>query len=313
MHARRCITLHAALLLLCSTLTAATAQTAPTPAAPAVTPQATIGAVTQQTADMLGLSSSIATLGALQSQSRCDAAPTLGELAIRQQLLESVEVSALDVDDVLNELSDEQSKLSELRASLQSRRNRTVSLLNAAAIITGTGLGAAISATQFTTLSTTAQNVGNGVGIGSGAASTLLSYLALRKQAGPKTSVGTVPNMLAPLFSKPPVLRTYYPPVVLLYLNTVPAGEPPTRGTRLEQLREQWVASGRLDPSRPSKEARQIVAASSSMDPNVKVAINDLTARMSMLEDVGGRVAFLKRDLAMLMHLYLGKRPCQTP
>jgi len=52
--------------------------------------------------------------------------------------------------------------------------------------------------------------------------------------------------MLAPLFDRSPVLSTYYPGTALQYLQTVPVNEDPSRGTRLEQLKGQWVQSGRL-------------------------------------------------------------------
>jgi hypothetical protein len=55
--------------------------------------------------------------------------------------------------------------------------------------------------------------------------------------------------MLAPLLDGTPVLDTYYPPAVLQYLQTVPVDSDASRGTRLDQLKAQWVQSGRLDLS----------------------------------------------------------------
>jgi hypothetical protein len=163
-------------------------------------------------------------------------------------------------------------------------------------------------ATQFTTLSTTTQNVGDGIGVGSGVASTILSFIAVRKQSGPKASVGEMPNMLAPLFDEAPVLYTYYPPTVLKYLESAPVGhgEPTDQGTRLEQLKAQWVKEGRIDASGSPKRSQTIAAASTSMNPSLKISISDLSNRIAMLGDVSGRVSLMRRDLATLMHSYIG-------
>ena len=49
--------------------------------------------------------------------------------------------------------------------------------------------------------------------------------------------VGPTPKMLAPLLGEgTPALHTGYPPGVLSFLQEVPEGEDPLRGTRLEQL-----------------------------------------------------------------------------
>jgi hypothetical protein len=188
-----------------------------------------------QTSRILGLDSRIGELRTLQAERPASGKPTFEEILIRQELLESIQAATLDVDGVLAELSNESGQLTDLRSSLQSRRDRTVSRLNAAALITGSGLGVAVNATQFTALSNRTQNVGDGIGVGSGVASTILSVLAVRRRHGPDGSVDRTPNMLAPLLggTYPHVLSTYYPPPVLQYLQSIPASEDSKRGTRL--------------------------------------------------------------------------------
>ena len=259
-----------------------------------------------QTAHVLGLEPLVERLASLRAQRACDSPATLDELTARQDLLEAVQKASLDADGVLAEIANEQGQLSDLRASLQARRDKTVGKLNAAALITGSGAGTAVSATQFTSLGSRINNFGDGVGIGAGAASTILSILATRMQNGPSGTVGEVPNMLAPLFDGSPVLNTYYPPSVVDYLHTVPANEDAKRGTRLEQLKALWVDSGRLDPSGPRRE-QEIAAFTSSANPAVKVSIQDLSTRIAMLVDVAGRASLLKRDLAALMRSYLAR------
>ena len=268
------------------------------------TSPASATAVARQTAGLLGLDPQMQRLAALQAQKECGAAMSLEELTIRQQLMEEVESAALDVDSVLAEIENEQGQLSNLRLSLQGRRDSTVAKLNTAALITGSAAGAAVSATQFSTVGSTTNNIGDGVGIGAGVVSTVFSVIAAKKQNGPSATVGEVPNMLAPLFDGAPVLNAYYPVDVMRYLEAVPANEDASRGSRLEQLKAEWGRSGRLAGS---ASASQVAALTSSADPKVKVSISDLTNRIGMLVDVAGRVSLMKRDLATMMRSWMQK------
>ncbi len=159
------------------------------------TPQATANA--DQVANILGISQVVSRARSMHAQTPCESSPTLPELALRQDILERVTAASLDVDGVLAELESERARLSELTAALQARRDRAVNLTNVAGLITGTGLGIAVNAMQF---SSSTANLGNGLGVGSGIASTVLSIIGIRQQHGPQRSVGRIPNMLAPLF-----------------------------------------------------------------------------------------------------------------
>jgi hypothetical protein len=103
------------------------------------------------------------------------------------------------------------------------------------------------------------------------------------------------------------VLSANYPPPVLQYLRSIPVSGDSKRGTRLEQLMEEWVRAGRLDASDPVKRQQKITVLSTSMDTKVKISIDDLTDRIAMLTDVSGRVSLMKRDLAVLMRSYMDK------
>ena len=261
-------------------------------------------AVAKQTAGILGLDPLLQQLATLQAQRGCGGAVSLEELTVRQELMEEVASATLDVDSVLAEISNEQGQLSNLRLSLQGRRDNTVAKLNTAALITGSAAGALISATQFNTLSGTTNNVGDGLGVGAGVASTVFSVLATKKQNGPSGTVGETPNMLAALFDGAPALNSHYPAEVMEFLEVVPASEDSSRGTRMEQLKAEWAGSGRLASSGA---ANQVAALTSSGDPKVKVSINDLTNRIGMLGDVAGRVSLMKRDLATMMRSWMQK------
>ncbi len=258
----------------------------------------------KQVAEILGMTERLRTLQDLQGYAACNAAATLPELTLRQSLLESIEGSELDVESAVAEIDNERGELGNLQTALRSSRDKTVAKLNAAALITGSGIGAAVSVSQFTSLGSRTNNVGDSVGIGSGATSTLLAYLAVRKAHGPEQSVAEVPNMLAPLFDRPAVLNTHYPAVVLQYLKSVPPGQAGRHGTRLEQLKAEWAEAGRLDSTDAAKEEKKIVVLTTSGEKDVKISIGDLTDRIAMLGDVSGRISLMKRDLALLLRSY---------
>ena len=263
----------------------------------------------EQTAQIFGLEGMEHKLRALQA-GRDPSAPLISEeIELRQQLLLTVQADLLDIDGLLGEILSERNELGDLRTSLQVRRDRTVGHLTTAALLTGSGLGIAVNATQFTSFSNTTQNVGDGIGIGSGVASTLLSILAAKKQNGPTAPVLETPNMLAPLLGGEPVLNTYYPATVLRYLQTVPAGLDPAGGTRLDRLKERWIKSGRLDVPGSSKEKAKLQAATVSGEPALKVSIDDLNNRIGMLGDVAGTVSLIQRDLGILLRQELLEAP----
>jgi len=203
-------------------------------------------------------------------------------------------------------LENERDHLSELNSVLQGRRDHTVNLLNAANLVTGTGLGIAVNAMQFN--STTA-NVGNGLGVASGIGSTVLSIIGIRAQGGPVVSVGRIPNMLAPLFRRPAALNAYYPPEIMDYLKSVPPGQSESSGTRLDQLMSEWQQAGRIGNQGQPKTEKKIAMLTSSLDKKTKLSIDDINDRIAMLADVTGRVGLMKRDLAELM-LSLRKKGC---
>jgi hypothetical protein len=278
----------------------------------ATTAQPLSSAVFEQTARILGIQPLLQKLATVKAERRCGSTASLEELTLRQQLLEEIQSVTLDVDGVLAEIANEQGQLSNLRNSLQAKRDNSVAKFNAAALITGSTAGAMVSATQFNSLGSRTNNIGDGFGIGAGVASTIFSVMATRKQNGPNGTVGDVPNMLAPLFDAAPVLNTYYPPTVFQYLEAVPADQDPSRGARIDQLKAEWVQSGRLEGS--TSMAAQVAALTSSSNPKVRISINDLSNRIGMLMDVSGRVSLMKRDLAAIMRSYMDKPGgCQPP
>ena len=213
------------------------------------------------------------------------------------------------MDGVLAELASERARLDELSTTLQTRRDRAVNLNSIANLVTGTGVGIAVNAMQFSNSTAT---IGDGIGVASGAASTVLSVIGMRLQRGPQSTVGRIPNMLAPLFDKPSSLNAYYPRSVLAYLRSVPAGEGPESGSRLDQLIAEWQQVGRLGPAGTPQTEQQIARLTSSMGDNTKLSIDDISDRTAMLADVTGRVGLMKRDLAEILLSVVQAKKC-TP
>jgi len=251
-----------------------------------------------QVAQILGVKPLIDRALALGSSRPPGSSMNLDELALRQEISESVLAASFDVDGVLAEIDQERARIIELRAYLQARRDRGVNITSLAGLIVGTGVGIAVNALQF---SNSTADIGNGIGVGSGAGATVLSLVGLRLQKGPALPIGSAPNMLAVVFDRQPVLSSAYPEDVLAYLNSVPPGEAPDRGTRLQQLIQEWIALGRLDPLDTPKGKREVDLMTSALAPKQKLRIDDLTNRAIMLADVAGRVSLMKRDLAELM------------
>lgn len=260
----------------------------------------------EQVAKILGLSEVLSNARQMHAQSPCRSAATMEEISMRQDITEAVVSASLQVDGVLAELANENAHLSELSSILQARRDRAVNLTNVANLITGTGLGIAVNAMQF---SSSTANIGNSLGVGSGIASTVLSIIGIHLQHGPQRSVGGIPNMLAPLFGRQAALNSYYPQAVLDYLRSAPIGESPAKGSRLDQLMAEWRQAGRLGPPGSATD-QQITRLTSSLEQKTKLSIDDLSDRMAMLGDVTGRVALMKRDLADLMLSVAAAKKC---
>jgi len=217
----------------------------------------------EQVAKILGISRLVHNARLIHTQTPCGSTATIEELSIRQDIMDTVLAASLKVDGVLAELDNERAHLSELSATLQARRDRAVNLINVANLITGSGLGVAVNAMQF---SSSTANIGNGLGVGSGIGSTVLSILGIRWQSGPQHSVGRIPNMLAPLFARKAALNSYYPQEVMDYLHAVPPGEALNSGSRLDQLIGEWRQAGRLGQPGSAKTDQQITRLTSSLD-----------------------------------------------
>lgn len=252
----------------------------------------------EQIAEIIGIKTKVERAMFLKESRPAGTAMSAEELSLRQEISENVLAASFDVDGVLAEIDQERARIIEVRAYLQGRRDHAVNLTNLAGLVTGSGVGIAVNALQF---SSATANTGNGIGVGSGIASTVLSIIGIRQQRGPAQELGSAPNMLAVPFGRKPVLSSSYPEDVLAYLNSVAPGASPGRGSRLHALIREWIALGRLDQPETPKGQKKIDLVTASLNPKQKLRIDDLTDRAMMLADVEGNVSLMKRDLAELM------------
>lgn len=218
-------------------------------------------------------------------------------LSLRQQITETVLTTSLEVDGVFAEIDSEIAQANEVRAYLESRRDRTVGINTIANIVTGGGVGVLGQLLQIKN-----NTLGNLVGAAAGGASSVLSTFALRQQRGGKSALGIAPNMLAKIFGRTPEFHSEYPQNVWLYLNNAP---PTMTGpeTRRQHLIKHWTELRRIDATDTEKGRRKVELLTSSISTQRALTIDQLSDRTAMLGDVRAQVALMKRDLSKLMLL----------
>jgi hypothetical protein len=229
------------------------------------------------------------------------ARPTLESLAARQEILERTVAASLEIDGVLAEIDNETAQVNELRAYLESRRDRTIALNTIANIVSG-GAGGVVG--QI--LQIHHQTGGSVVGAAAGGGSAVLSALGLRQERGARQALGVAPNMLARLFDRSAEFHSQYPDLVWRYLDAVPP-EDTAAVTRRAALVRDWVRLGRIDAPDQPKGSRKIDLLTSSVTSQRALGIDVLADRAIMLADVRSRVSLMKRDLGKMMG-YLRER-----
>lgn len=258
-----------------------------------------------EVARLIGVAPLLKQLENMQDTDRTAASTVSHEaLVLRQEITESVLSVSLEVDGVIAEIDSEIAQASEVRAYLESRRDRALGINAIAGIFTGGGMGVASSLLQ---LGQSTNKLGNSVGAASGGISAVLSVLGIRQQHGGQKALGVAPNMLAKIFDRPMEFHSDYPEEVWSYLNSVPPGETSAE-TRRARLIRQWIELGRLDPPDTEKGRRKIDFLTSSISSQRALTIDLLADRAAMLAEVRSRVALMKRDLSKLM-LSLRSRP----
>jgi len=232
-------------------------------------------------------------LGRLPEDER-RAAMTLEALALREQILEGIIAASLEVDGVMAEIDSEMAQAREVRAYLESRRDRRIGVNTIANLVTGGGVGVFGQLLQIKN-----STAGNIVGAAAGGASTFLSVLALRQLQGGRQSLGIAPNMLAKLFDRKPEFHSDYPEAVWRYLNSPPPTDAGTESRR-ERLIREWISIGRVCPGCTAKAQSRIDLLTSGISAQRGQTIDLLADREVMLADLRSQLSLMKRDLGRL-------------
>ena len=112
-----------------------------------------------QLAAILGIKSQVQRALALRSDRPAGTPMGLDELTLRQEISERAMAASFEADGVLAEISQEQARINEISTFLQGRRDKGVNVATLASLITGSGVGIAVNALQF---SSSTANTGNG-------------------------------------------------------------------------------------------------------------------------------------------------------
>ncbi|MBV8553718.1 MAG: hypothetical protein JOY54_20660 [Acidobacteriaceae bacterium] len=218
-------------------------------------------------------------------------------LSLRQEIVEDVLSSSLQVDATIAQIDNEIAQAGELRGYLADKRDRAINMLNLSSLAIGGTLGIVSSALQ---LSTNLARAGNATGIVSGTVTSTLSAIGLKEQKGKERQFTFPSKMLAKLFNRPADTNSEYPPAVWEFITSV-APTDPDKITRQERLIRTWVQVKRIDsPDTPSGKVK-IEHVTSRPSDNYKLTIDDLEDRGAMLQDLRAKLSLMKRDLGLLL------------
>jgi hypothetical protein len=216
---------------------------------------------------------------------------------LRQKIQETILESYFDSQSVKAEADREELRLSFLRESLLSRRDRNVEINNASNFIlsgtlntVGAALGFPKSANPFS---------GNLNQLLGGVASTGMSMYALKQNVGGKTSGKGSPTVLAELFGRPTDFRTSYPESVWRFLHGKSLDFP--EKTRVQLLEEGWISRHYLEPHGSALETRKIDAMCGM--PGIRMSINDLSDQITMVSEIEAVTELMNHHLRDLLRM----------
>jgi len=218
-------------------------------------------------------------------------------MRLRQQILEKVVETSLQVDATIAQIDNEIAQSNEIRGYLSDKRDKAVNRANLLSIVSAGTLGATSAGLQLPSGENKASSM---VGIAAGLVSSSLAISAIRAPKGGTRIFDFNSNMLAEFFDRPALGDSRYDAIVWSFLNDVaPADQEGL--TRKEHLIQTWITLKRTDPPSASAGKDKIDRVTSQPSDKLPLTIDDLEDRSAMLEDVRAKVSFLKRDLAALL------------
>jgi hypothetical protein len=218
-------------------------------------------------------------------------------MVLRQKIQESILESYFDVESVKAEADREEFRLSLLRETLISKRDRNVEINNAGNFIMSGTLNTVGSILGFPKSANPLS--GNLNQMMSGVVSTSMSMYALKQNAGGKTIGTGSPTLLAELFGRPTDFRTTYPESVWRFLHGRSLDHPSK--TRAELLEERWISRHYLEQHGSPREAAKIDAVSGM--PGLRMSINDLSDQINMIAEIEGMTELMDHHLRDLLRM----------
>lgn len=216
---------------------------------------------------------------------------------LRQKILESILESYFDSESVKAEADREELRLSLLRETLISRRDRSVEINNAGNFIISGSLNTVGSILGFPkNANPVPGNLGQML---SGVVSTGMSMYALKQNAGGKTSGQGAPTLLAELFGRPTDFRTAYPESVWRFLHGKSVDFPSK--TRLQILEERWINQHYLEPHGSPREKAKLDAVCGKA--GARMSINDLSDQISMIGEVEAVTELMDHHMRDLLRM----------
>ena len=262
----------------------------------------------QQLADQLNLTPILVRIQELRAITASQKGETsLEALSNRISLQEQLESArsillqtAFEADFVTSEIQAEQNVYASVLSTFQSNRDKIVARTNAASFITNGILWAVSCGLAIPTYKYPGYSVQSGItGVIAGIVPSVASMYALKAYEGRHKTSEQEPNMLARIFDYPTNPEIDYPASIWKFLTSVPASDGGTR-TRKDQLIDRWISDKNIPGFTDSKSKKQLDAITASISQKKGLCIDNLNARLVMLEQLEGEVMKLKRLLLEL-------------
>ncbi len=225
-------------------------------------------------------------------------------LEAKEQAMQIIIRTNLEIDFVLAEMSAEQNVYNEILSTFTSDRDKLLARVNAASFISNGALWAVCEGLTIPTHTKGVYAVSSGItGILAGIIPSFASLYTLKAVNGKKKTSEVEPNMLAKLFNYPTSPEIEYPASTWSYLNEVPAATPSAK-TRKDQMVDRWIADSNIPgfTNRNSKTQLDVITGSVAQKKGLSIAT--LNTRQVMLEQLSAEVMKMKRlllELAMVV------------
>lgn len=229
-------------------------------------------------------------------------------LESKEQAMQIITRTNLEIDFVLAEMSAEQNVYNEILSTFTSDRDKLLARVNAVSFISNGALWAVCEGLAIPTHTKGVYAVSSGItGILAGIIPSFASLYTLKAVNGKKKTSEVEPNMLAKLFNYPTSPEIEYPNSTWSYLNEVPAATPSSK-TRRDQMVDRWIADSNIPgfTNRDSKTQLDVITGSVAQKKGLSIAT--LNTRQVMLQQLSAEILKMKRMLLELAMVVQGEK-----